>query len=57
MLEGPHATGDTVTAVLALKADVKTLFQPDKPEAPARVPLPNIAGGPTNGEFSHLSAD
>ena len=40
--------------MLALKTEVKTFFQADKPQPPIRVPLPNIAGSPPDDKF-HIS--
>jgi hypothetical protein len=54
MLDGPHANADTVTAVLSLKAQVKTLLQAEQPVAPVRAALPNISGGPADNKF-HLA--
>ena len=54
MLDGPHANADTVTAILSLKVQVKTLLQTEQPTAPPRVALPNISAPPADNKF-HLS--
>lgn len=54
MLDGPHANADTVTAVLSLEVQVKTLLQAERPVAPPRAALPNISAPPADNKF-HLS--
>ncbi|MGD0510590.1 MAG: DUF4403 family protein [Candidatus Micrarchaeaceae archaeon] len=50
-LDGPRASNDVVTAVLGVKVQMRTLFQPTAPEAPVRAALPNISGPPADQKF------
>ena len=51
MLDGPHVSTDSATATLAVKADIRTLYQTDQRVAPPPVALPNISGIPADNKF------